>query len=669
MTLLKSFRILCTIALTLLGLQGWAVAAQQPGAASPVPAEASAVPAETAPVMIDAQAAMTNTLTQYGITWTFDRVYEYGQFANGDYWVLGPVTITRIEPDAIVDYHNLGSGICTGESAGVNACVAAVSEQYPGYDPRCTGVDRGTGDCTASSVENGWEVNPVVAGAQGFQSGCSGGTLDASLVPDLPYTSPTSGTVSIVKIIPTGDARPCIKVAAVLTVVTEPPPGNGAAVFRPPYVGTDKPYYYVADLRTDLLPSYAPVGTPPSLDYIEERFRRLRLDHKGGVLGRSLRPADAMDDYQPANAPDLTAGVLRFMLDTGEDIMPALIQYVQAGIDRVYTILDGQTWPAGGGHQPAHLLPAAFTATLLDIAEVKDVLRAADFFHATTYLASQTAEGVQLWGENSSEAAYWAYVISEDGSRSNKDPYGYIDGGKPGSNGLASYQNITSQAHKGEVLAADLMPVLKDSWPLEDLAYATNYAERFVSHGGWFLPDPCAPYTSTGTYGVDYGPDPGNPGMCILDEDLAYYNGPTDFACLAGHECGRFPDRHGLGADEGQYRSAFVAAMWDAYYGSGTLSLTLNATPSNRAVHLNWTVAGTLPPTGTWTINYESPGTVHLPVTGILSHTRAYTLIDLTNYVWYTVTLNAMLDTTPILTDTVRVMPTDRFVYLPLVLR
>lgn len=42
---------------------------------------------------------------------------------------------------------------------------------------------------------------------------------------------------------------------------------------------------------------------------------------------------------------------------------------------------------------------------------------------------------------------------------------------------------------------------------------------------------------------------------------------------------------------------------------------------------------------------------------------------SVSNYVWYTVTLSAVLGATPILTDTVRVMPTDRLVYLPLVLR
>jgi len=43
-------------------------------------------------------AAMKTSVSQYGITWTFDKVYETGNFANGDFWVVGPLTITSITP-------------------------------------------------------------------------------------------------------------------------------------------------------------------------------------------------------------------------------------------------------------------------------------------------------------------------------------------------------------------------------------------------------------------------------------------------------------------------------------------------------------------------------------------------------------------------------------------
>ena len=98
-------------------------------------------------------------------------------------------------------------------------------------------------------------------------------------------------------------------------------------------------------------------------------------------------------------------------------------------------------------------------------------------------------------------------------------------------------------------------------------------------------------------------------------------------------------------------------------------SLTLHGAPGNQAIYLDWEVNTTIPLTSTWRISYCSE-TVSSPVThtGIVSSTRACTLPGLTNYAWYTVTLSAMLDTTPILTDTVRVMPTNLFVHLPLVM-
>ncbi len=111
-------------------------------------------------------------------------------------------------------------------------------------------------------------------------------------------------------------------------------------------------------------------------------------------------------------------------------------------------------------------------------------------------------------------------------------------------------------------------------------------------------------------------------------------------------------------------------AAWDLGPYEAVPELVLRGRPGNRTIYLDWDMNATLPPTSTWRLSYHSQ-TVSLPVTvtGILSPTRAYTLTGLTNYVWYTVTLNAMLGSTPFLTDTVRVMPTDRFVYLPLVLR
>jgi hypothetical protein len=99
-------------------------------------------------------------------------------------------------------------------------------------------------------------------------------------------------------------------------------------------------------------------------------------------------------------------------------------------------------------------------------------------------------------------------------------------------------------------------------------------------------------------------------------------------------------------------------------------SLTLYGTAEDRALYLHWTYGGTLPPASDWQIAYDGPsGDQTSPITDVVSTTRAYTLTGLTNYAWYTVTLNAMLDITPFLTDTIHVRPTDIKVYLPLIVR
>jgi hypothetical protein len=37
-------------------------------------------------------------ITQEGITWMFSQPQRVGRFVNGDYYVVGPVTVTNIQP-------------------------------------------------------------------------------------------------------------------------------------------------------------------------------------------------------------------------------------------------------------------------------------------------------------------------------------------------------------------------------------------------------------------------------------------------------------------------------------------------------------------------------------------------------------------------------------------
>ena len=119
----------------------------------------------------------------------------------------------------------------------------------------------------------------------------------------------------------------------------------------------------------------------------------------------------------------------------------------------------------------------------------------------------------------------------------------------------------------------------------------------------------------------------------------------------------------------------FTEEMWDTYRANyGPVwpedALELRGAPGDETIYLRWDVNTSLPVTTTWHITYYSE-TVPTPVvhTGIISSTRDYVLDGLTNYEWYTVTLEAMVGGTAWLSDTVRVMPTDVFVYVPLMLK
>ncbi|MGZ6472951.1 MAG: hypothetical protein ACXWRZ_17415 [Bdellovibrio sp.] len=467
-------------------------------------------------------AGTASSISQWGITWTFDKAYTYGTYANGDYWVLGPVTITRITPD----YAN---------------------------------------------GRNGWEVNPVTAGDQGFDNRpCSygGAAFNPSLIPSLPYVA--SGRQSIVKSISLSVPGPYtpLQTVAVLTVVDQIPADNGATVFRPPYVGTAKPDYSTKNLHTELLPSFPRTPNAVPLSWILGKFQHVQMEHKSP--GPQLRPTENYqtpsnnDTYGGYVGADIVDGALGLMFnDPISDKMPALIAYVQGGIDRYHMMLSGQIWGFGEGYNPNMKLPIYFMAALFqDSALIKSVqsLPQPETEAAELY---RGINGNVLFGERDdswSEQRYWENIANKGyGNYEYRDPYGYIDGGFP----VDVYQDCClSQPWKGQALAVQLMPALKNIF---DYSVLLEYADRWVTIGAWTLPDPCAPYDGNmANYGKTFGPD-GNGG------------------CIKGS--GRFPAINGTLKDDGYYRSATADEMWPLYRYSNSVVVTLKAPMNLRVVN------------------------------------------------------------------------------------
>ncbi|MEX0887440.1 MAG: hypothetical protein WD009_13475 [Phycisphaeraceae bacterium] len=424
-----------------------------------------------------------SSVSQWGITWHFEEPASVGQFANGDHWVVGPVTITRITPD---------------------------------FD----------------GEENGWEVNPTFPGPQGFSARMS--HFDARLVPDLPYSAQPGE--SIVKVIHGKDAadntlNTALETAAVLTVVDAPPPDNGRNTFRPPYVAGDKPLYTVDQLRTDLLPAWPHVSRAHdaiTLDWVERQFQRVQLDHKGGSLGREIHPFRNIPDYGADVGRRNGDGVLRLMLDDPLDNkMPGLIAYVQYGIDLYHMYLDGHRWPAGGGQRPGQKIVLAFASVMLDDQQMQHEVTSMteqQFLNEDFYVYfsphANDGQGQVLFGTAGTEQRYWETLDQVGVHHSLRDPYGYIDGGVPPD----GYQVCClSQPWKGQVLAVHLMPELRPVWNNELMI---QYVERWVTVGVWTQPDPIARQVPDTFHGRGVPGDGRFPDAHATMSDAGHYGSP-----------------------------------------------------------------------------------------------------------------------------------------------
>jgi parallel beta-helix repeat protein len=491
----------------------------------------------------DAAPATCASITQYGITWTFDHAYTCGQYVNGDYWVVGPVTITSITPDS-------------------------------------------------TGGRNGWEINPNSHATQPYDSRSY--NYNTSALPSLPNTVPiNSSVVKTVSTIASGHTN--IQTAAVLTVLPSVPANNGTTLFRPPYFGTSKTSYSLSDMDLSGLPSLSSVANTPTLASVVSNFQKVQLDHLEGWVGRTIHPVDNMPDYGSDISNNISDGILRLMLDESvQDKQQAGIMLTQAAIDWYQMRATGQVWAANGGHSMGRKLIILFGGIILNNQNMKDaVSNGVDVtYHengqVTFYQQANNGNGMVVWGQPGSEVEYWRELATPDsGSKTVLDPYGYIDGGyEPG----GVYQDLTAPVFKNESIAARLLPGGSAIW--NDLEFF-DYVERWVTIGAWTQPDPCAPFDGVFEVGnsdyrtnwdTNYGSAFGTNGAggCIFDTD------PTG-------GIGRLASWHG-NRGNGYYSSAFGDSMYAAYSATADVSSPILMSISSGT-------AGQTTATITWSTN------------------------------------------------------------------
>jgi hypothetical protein len=387
-----------------------------------------------ASALLATNAHAATTVSQHGITWTFSTDRVTGQFANGDWWVVGPVTITSITP---------------APAGGLN----------------------------------GYMVNPAVGVFQQFDSRIRnhGGAHYAAPDP-LPRTvAPGSSVLSSISLAAaaTGDNSQLSTIAILTVLATAPPAGS----FRPAYLGTDKTVRWAeTDLDYDVLRSLAPAGNDRNLATVAGYFSMPWIEIDTTWTGRYMHPTlnQPTGNYGREISYTIADGLLLLQLDyTNAQKRDLFVRMVQYGIDIHGAAVAGANWICDGGHNMGRKAPLLLAGMAL---HDNDILAYAD---ATARFIFQ--EDQQTWVVTQDDVGRPLAVPPADSGRPH-EPYIQSDVGLPewgirhsrepeldGRNWNAYYRTVNGAPMTGIILAARLMG-METAWKWPPLF---DYVDRY----------------------------------------------------------------------------------------------------------------------------------------------------------------------------------------------
>ena len=293
---------------------------------------------------------LKESVSQYGITWTFDKAARVGQFVNGDYYVVGEVTVKMIEPKPLF-----------GDEVKEKINKSQVQEdKYPGKQAR-----------------NGSSLNPLPRkpGSTeycrvGFDSRTPEGRYDPELFAHLPIkmvpgdslVSTISRENSQIKSFGGQHVDP-LRVAAVLTCLAEPQPADA---FRPSYCDSRNSKIFLArNLQRERLLKLPRVeGGPESLAKYTRQFQKPWIDLADFGFAA---PVENLPHYgQQIAEKEGEASLLMLMDYPAEEKEALLINMVQVGIDLYGVARTGFLWRAHGGLYSGRKWPIILAGVMLD---------------------------------------------------------------------------------------------------------------------------------------------------------------------------------------------------------------------------------------------------------------------------------------------------------------
>jgi len=397
-------------------------------------------PAPPAPKLEDLPAK--DKVSQFGITWKFDNPARVGQFINGDFYVVGPVTISSVAPAPV------GEG---------------------------------------NSFHNGSMLNPPMVATMGYD-GRDTAYLDPKLTAKFPLAMKAGDSLISTIGYEEKAARPhvltghnhneksggWIQTAAVLTCLEKPVPPD---TFRPSYSGRQTKLYRFSDLHLDLLPAVKPAaeGVEKLLTFYERVFERPWIDHVYNWGSRTVHPTENMPDYGRDIARAVGEASLAVLCDVPmEKRKKVLVGLVQYGIDLWGVVQSGgKGWPAQGGFGNGRKWPIVMAGVLFADQSMQSPKAEFDEDQHTAFGKCWTGANVLFTGQ---------YPTIGD-KQPDRGAYEHLTPDKwPGPNKTMSegYRRCcTSHSYVGEALAARLMHAEK----------AWNYDAFFAYVDRWMTED------------------------------------------------------------------------------------------------------------------------------------------------------------------------------------
>jgi len=396
------------------------------------------------------RAAMQSSITKNSITWTFNKAYEVGTFVNGDYWVVGPVTINSISPG--------WNGITNGSMLDPESFTSAQSF-LQGYDTRPGAYRESTRMKYPVTISGVKSIMSTIGRAEQYQGG----------------------------------SYQVLAKATVLTVVNQTVPSG---TFRPAYVKGSKKMWHISEIRYDLLPKLPKPSVGLPVQY-QNYMKEVWLDHHGpGAVNARLHPDENMPPYPRDSGVMVSNMALMVMMDIPEREM-LLHNFIQLGIDLAATaLINEDSFAARGGFGNGRKWPILFTSIMLDAPSLYTAISTTALFTPNyNYSVDKFGEdGHTFYGQPSADYPAGRPLFGKVCNKGYKnhdcrDPEGLVNGPTLTGFPAGSYRTCcTSAAWVGQALAARIMRAealwghdaffdYVDTWAIE--AETINESNRF----------------------------------------------------------------------------------------------------------------------------------------------------------------------------------------------